>query len=38
MSLLGGREVYLSLKPASSAYPLEMDSIEAYGVVKGDYP
>lgn len=30
--------VSLSLRPSSSAYPLEMESIEAYGVVKGDYP
>ncbi|NCC12343.1 MAG: hypothetical protein EOM32_03110 [Spirochaetia bacterium] len=30
--------VSLSLKPGSPAYPLEMETIEAYGVIKGDYP
>lgn len=32
------RRVSLSLRPTSDAYPLEPDSLSAYGVVEGDYP
>lgn len=32
------RRVSLSLTPTSNAYPLEQESLAAYGVVEGDYP